>query len=171
MMRDAIPEAIRRQLDELYGPEPEPQPPAVPPSPTPDMTPRDAAIAERRRLRFLGLVDVVDHRPDGRVLLYVRREEAQGGGQFHALADSDDPADVCAAVDTQLRRRVERDRAIEAERVDRLRRTARRAEDDVDRRHIRDRELERLGAHDRHLATAEQRLERVDGDLFQKEAS
>jgi hypothetical protein len=107
------------------------------------------------------------------VLLYVRREEAQGGGQFHALADSDDPADVCAAVDTQLRRRVERDRAIEAERVDRLRRTARRAEDDVDRRRLRDGEVERHGGDPdgRWMDDARRKLRRVDGELFEREAS
>lgn len=146
-----------------YG---EPAPPAlpvIPPRPTPDMTVVKAATAERCRLRALGRVRVVSERADGRFLVRVERENGQ---EFHCVADLDHPQDVVNAVDFALRRRIEQERTAERERLDQLRRRARKAEDEVDRRRLRDHELDRLGAHDRRLAPAEARLERVDRDLF-----
>ena len=132
--------------------------------PTADMTPRHAAIAERMRLRWLDRVHLVHTRPDGTVLLYVEREDDRQA--FHIIARSDSPNDVCQAVDAELQQRIEAERA----RVERLRVAARRAEDNLDRHRRRDDALDRLGAYDRHLATAAKRWHRADAELF-KEAT
>jgi hypothetical protein len=158
---------VHAELDSIYGPAPPPRPPEPPQAPTSAMSVRDAVIAERRRLRFFGLVSHVDTRPTGEAVLRVRRES---GEEFHCWAASEHPADVCDAVDAVLVKRIERDRARHAGDVARLRRISRALEDGGDRRAARREARTRAGCvveDGPWLATAGDRYVRVDGELFQ----
>jgi hypothetical protein len=146
-------------------PPPPPRPPYIPSGPTPGMSVVEAAQAERVRLRAMGHVHVVGERLDGRVVVRVDRES---GETFQCFADLDDPQDVCNAVDFALRRRVERERQVAAERVEQLRRRARRAEDEADHRRRVDAEIARhAAAHDRRLGRALRQWRHTDGALFE----